>query len=109
LKDSKVFLKHIIDEISYIIKETKLLSFDDLLKNETLKRALTRSLEVIGEASKNISDDFKKAHPEIEWRELAGLRDKLIHFYFGVDWKVVWDVVKNKIPALKDKIAKLLQ
>lgn len=108
MKDNRVFIRHILDEIAYIIKETGSLSYEDLLKNETLKKALIRSLEVIGEASKNIPDDFKKAHPEIEWRELAGLRDKLIHFYFGVDWKVVWDVIKNKIPGLDDKINRLL-
>jgi len=78
LKDDKVFLSHIFDEVKYIIKETKDLNFNDLMSNETLKKALIRSLEIIGEATKNISGGFREKHPDIEWKEMAGLRDKLI-------------------------------
>ncbi len=109
MRDDKVFLKHILDEISYIIKETKNLSFNNIINNETLKRALIRSLEIIGEATKNISGEFKQRYPDVEWKEIAGLRDKLIHFYFGVDWDTVWDVIKNKIPELENKIKKCYQ
>ena len=59
-----------------------------------------RSLEVIGEGVKNLSDDFKADHPEIEWRKIAGMRDMLIHHYFGVDWQVVWNVLEKKLPQL---------
>lgn len=82
MKDDKVFIYHIRDEIQYILKETKEIDFDSLMGNETLKRALIRSLEVIGEATKNLSKEFKERNPEIEWKEIAGLRDKLIHFLF---------------------------
>jgi len=85
LKDNKVFIQHISDEINFLTKESKKLSFENFLKNETLKRAFTRSLEIIGEATKNISTDFRERHPEIGWKELTGLRDKLIHYYFGVN------------------------
>jgi len=85
MKDNKVFLRHILDEVDYIIKESKGLRLEELMKNETLKRAFLRSLEVVGEATKNISMDYREKYPQIKWRELAGLRDKLIHRYFGVN------------------------
>lgn len=56
---------------------------------------------------KNISDEFKEENPEIEWRKIGGLRDKLIHHYFGVDWNIVWNVVKNKIPEIKYSLEKI--
>ena len=62
-----------------------------------------RNLEVIGEAVKNLPDDIKKDYPEVEWRKIAGLRDILIHAYFGVDLEVIWDIVKNKVPELKER------
>ena len=89
MKDDKVFIKHILDEINFIIDETKELDYDSLMNDEILKRAFIRSLEIIGEATKNISSEFRETHPDIEWREMSGLRDKLIHFYFGVDWETV--------------------
>lgn len=71
------------------------------MNDPVLQRASFRSLEIIGEAVKNISEDFKKKNTEIEWRKIAELRDKLIHHYFGVDWVLVWDVIENKIPELE--------
>ena len=84
------------------MKEDKV--FENLLKDETLKRALARSLEIIGEAAKNISEGFKEKHTDINWKELAGLRDKLIHYYFGLKWERVWDVIKNVIPDIEEKL-----
>ena len=66
------------------------------MKDDILKRACVRSLEVIGEAVKNLPEDFKDEYPELEWKKIAGIRDKLIHHYFGVDWDIVWDVIQNK-------------
>ena len=107
MKDDRVFIRHILDEVAFIIKEGKGLNYEDLVSNETLKRAVIRSLEIIGEATKNLSEDFRKKHSDIEWRELAGLRDKLIHHYFGINWKRVWDVIKNLIPEIEDKLRKI--
>ncbi len=66
-----------------------------------------RSLEVIGEAVKNLPVEFKEQYPDVEWKKIAGMRDMLIHNYFGVNYKVVWDVVKNQVPDLRKKIESL--
>lgn len=109
MKHNIVFLKHIIDEANFLLDRSANVEYESFIKDEILKRAFTRSLEIIGEAAKNVSEDFKEGHQEIEWRDFAGLRDKLIHKYFGVRWDVVWNVIKNKIPKLKELIEKILK
>ena len=109
MKRNEVFIKHIRDEVNFIISRTEDLEYESLIKDEVLKRALLRSLEVIGEATKNISPDFREKFPDVEWRELAGLRDKLIHRYFGVKWEIVWDVIRRRIPKLKEQIESILE
>lgn len=109
MKHDSVYLEHIIDETAFIIKESRELRFEDLIKNEILKRAIIRSLEIIGEAVKNISKELKDRHTDIEWKKIAGIRDKLIHDYFGVDWNIVWDVINIQIPDLSVKINKILK
>jgi uncharacterized protein with HEPN domain len=79
-----------------------------LMADEVLRRACVKSLEIIGEASRNISDDLKKEHPEIPWRQMIGMRNKLVHHYFGVDWEIVNDAIKNELPEIKLKLAKIL-
>jgi len=75
--------------------------WDAFAKDETLKRAFVRSIEVIGEATKNLSESFRDQHPQIDWRAMAGMRDRLIHGYFGNDYEIVWDVATRKAPMLK--------
>lgn len=84
MKLNKPYLQHILDESKYIIGETESLEYEGLIENETLKRACIRSLEIIGEASKNLSDDFRNSYPKIEWKEMMGLRYILINKYFDV-------------------------
>jgi len=99
------FLRHILDECNYILSVIDdNATFEFLKKDETLKRAVVRSIEIIGEATKKISQDFKEMRPEISWRNMAGMRDKLIHDYMSVDYSIVWDAVKNFIPVLKNQI-----
>lgn len=102
------YLRHILDETGYLIKESAGLSKKDFLQDETLKRAFVRSIEIIGEAVKKLPADIKDKYPLLEWRAIAGMRDKLIHDYFGVDYDIVWDVVTNKVPELHEKIQEIL-
>ncbi len=109
-KHYEELLKHILDECNFILGEiTPEKGKDDLLNNETLKRAVVRSLEIIGEATKKIPADVKLEWNEIPWKNMAGMRDKLIHDYFGINYSIVWDVVKNKIPELATQINKVLK
>lgn len=102
------YLRHILDEISYIEGATLHLAKTDFLSDETLKRSFVRSLEIIGEAVKKIPQDFRSGHPDIDWRRIAGMRDRLIHDYMGVDYSIVWDAVSNKLPELKKAIQSIL-
>jgi len=104
----EVYLKHILDECEFLIKYSKDKSAEEFVKDEVLKKAFVRSLEVIGEAVKKLPLEFKLSHSEIPWKLIAGMRDKLIHEYFGVNYQIVWQTVKEEIPRLKEKIQKLL-
>jgi len=109
-KDPKEYLKHIQDEILFI--KTVIppdLEKDTFLNDETLKRAVVRSLEIIGEASKKIPVDFKLKWDTIQWKSMAGMRDRLIHDYMGINYSIVWDVATNKIPELFLQVEKVLQ
>ena len=109
MKKYEELLYHILDEAKYLLKQSENIDLEDFLENETLKRAFVRSLEIIGEAVKKLPNDFKNKHTSIEWKKIAGMRDKLIHKYFGVDYYIVWDIVKNHIPDLKKKIEEILK
>ena len=102
------YLRHILDEISYIEGVVCDITQEDFLTDETLKRSFVRSIEIIGEAAKKIPSDFKDKHSDIEWKKIAGMRDHLIHAYFGVNYHLVWDVVINKLPELKQKTLEIL-
>lgn len=101
-------LNHILDEIRFVLHATNAKTKDELIENEILKRAVIRSLEIIGGASKKIDPDFKLLNPHIDWRGMAGTRDKLIHDYFGVNYNIVWDIIENELPSLNDFIGDLL-
>lgn len=102
------YLKHIADECNFLLSIRIELSKDDFLEDETLKRAIVRSLEIIGEATKKIPADFKVKWNIIKWKNMAGMRDRLIHDYMGVNYSIVWDVFKNKIPELSSQIKDVL-
>ncbi len=103
------YIHHILDEIDYIQTQISEADFDSFFKDATLKRAFVRSLEIIGEASKKLPEDVKATQPDIEWRKIAGMRDRLIHNYFGVDYTIVWDVATTKLPNLRKKLQALLE
>jgi uncharacterized protein with HEPN domain len=102
------YLRHILVEADYLISRSRELSYESFFADETLRRAFVRSIEIIGEDAKRVPEDFRAAHPTIEWRAMAGMRDRLIHAYFGVDFELVWDVVQKRVPTLRDEIASIL-
>ena len=108
-KEPKEYLRHIQDECTYIISVTENLALDEFMADETLKRAVVRSLEIIGEATKKIPADYKVQWNSIPWKNMAGMRDRLIHDYIGVNYAIVWDVMKNKIPDMHAQISKFIQ
>ncbi|MHA1948079.1 MAG: HepT-like ribonuclease domain-containing protein [Candidatus Hodarchaeales archaeon] len=108
MKHEIEYLRHIRDECEYVLTKSEKLTQEQFIQDETLKRAFVRSIEIIGEASKNISDVFRLKYPNIDWKKIAGMRDVLIHSYFGVDYRIVWDVIRNHIPVLYHRIKEIL-
>ncbi len=90
----------ILEAMNSIIVYTKGLTYREFIEDRKTQDAVVRNFEIIGEAAKNISMDFRARHVDIPWKELAGLRDKLIHFYFGVDYKIVWNITRKELPDL---------
>jgi len=99
------YLRHILEECRFILTTTSDITKEQLLEDEVMKRAVVRSLEIIGEASKKIPADIQLKWPAISWKNMAGMRDRLIHDYVGINYSIVWDVVHNKIPDLEKQIA----
>jgi uncharacterized protein with HEPN domain len=101
-------LKHIATETAFILKHTAGKSKENFLNDDLLCHAIVRSIEIIGEATKKVDPDFKLEYPHIEWKKMAGTRDKMNHDYFGVDLEIVWDIVENKIPDLDHFIKEII-
>lgn len=94
-------VKHILDETRFLPEQTSGMKKEEYLKDEVRKRAFVRSIEIIGEAVKKLPADFRAKHPDLKWRLIAGMRDKLVHEYFGIDHDIVWDVATNKVVELE--------
>ena len=102
-------MNDILKCIKKIEKYTEGITYDKFIKNELIQDGVNRNLEIIGEAVKNIPIEIKKNYSNIEWRKIAGLRDILIHDYFGVDLEIIWEIIQNKIPNLKRTIEEIIE
>jgi uncharacterized protein with HEPN domain len=108
-RGNKEFIKDIKEAIERISNYTAEMSYDTFLLDLKTQDAVVRNIEIIGEATKNLSNDFKKKYKDLDWKSIAGMRDKIIHFYFGVKWDIVWSVIKDKIPKFKSQIENILK
>ncbi|MGC9367660.1 MAG: DUF86 domain-containing protein [bacterium] len=108
-RETKVVLLDIIESIIRIQNYTEKLSYDDFMKDSMKQDAVIRNFEIIGEAVKILPEDFKNKHSEIDWKKISGMRDRLIHFYFGVNLEIVWQTIIDKLPELKKHIAVFLE
>lgn len=108
-KDDTVYLKHILDAISLIEEYTNGMTYDDFIDNHLVQDGVIRQIQIIGEATKRLSNSLKEKNKQIPWRDITGMRDKLVHDYLGVDLDAVWYTIEKDIPSLKSKIKKILE
>ena len=106
-KDTVIFIEHILESIRDIESFSLDVSKEELSKNREKLNAIVRSIEIIGEAAKNIPSSLKKEYPKVAWKEIVGARDVLIHHYFGIDLDILWEIIKKDIPLLKKQILEI--
>jgi len=109
MKNDKVYIEHILEAIQTIETFKEGLDLESFLRNKMASDAIIRELEIIGEASNNISEEFQKENADIPWRKIIGIRNTLIHEYFGINKKVVWETVEHDLPELKKFIEQVIR
>ena len=109
MREARAYLRHILEECEFLMRNSSGLSFENFVNDPVLERAFVRSLEIIGEAVKKLPLYLKNQYPEIPWKKIAGMRDVLIHGYFGVDYRIVWETVQKEVPLLKVQVQKILR
>jgi len=109
MRDPLLYVEDIVEAIERIQGYTEGMSFEDFIADQKTVDAVIRNLEIIGEAAKHIPDEFKALHPDIPWREIAGMRDRLIHAYFGVDLSLVWHTIRSELWELEKAMKELME
>lgn len=109
MRDSSLYLKDILAAIESIEAFVKDMDFKSFKDDDKTTSAVIRKFEIIGEASKSVPNEIKEQYASIPWKEMAGMRDRLIHFYFGIDYKLVWETIKNRIPVIKPLLSQILE
>ncbi|MCL0035200.1 DUF86 domain-containing protein [Thermodesulfovibrionales bacterium] len=108
MRNHKLYLKDIFEAMEAIEGFVKSMEFDDFKSDDKTSSAVIRKFEISGEAAKNLPVTIKQKYPIVPWKEMAGMRDKLIHFYFGIKYELVWQTIKDVIPQVKPLIGKIL-
>ena len=108
-RNYELYLKDILSAIESIEKFVKDMDFEKFERDDKTSSAVIRKFEIIGEATKNILDDIREKYPNIPWKEMAGMRDRLIHSYFGVDYKLVWETIQERLPELKPMLEDIIK
>ncbi len=108
-RDNLVYLRHILDAIHRIGEYTEGVEYKDFMNNNLVQAGVIREIEIIGEASKRLTSEFRGKYPDIPWKKMAGMRDKVIHGYFGVDLDAVWDTIEKDITMLGSKIKDIFE
>lgn len=109
MRSHSLYLKDILEAMEAIEKFVEGTDFETFKNDDMRASAVIRKLEIIGEATKNMADGIKQKYPQVPWKDMAGMRDRLIHFYFGLKYDLVWNTIKVDIPKLKPQIAKILR
>jgi len=107
-RDYRAYLEDILEAAGAAREFVAGMGKDELAKDRRTRDAVVRNLEIIGEAAKKLPAQTRRDHPEVEWKKIAGLRDILVHDYFGIDMDIVWDIVQNKLPVLVEQVQRIL-
>jgi uncharacterized protein with HEPN domain len=107
-RDYKLYLSDIINCINKIDEFVGKMSYNELVTDDKTCSAIIRKLDIIGEAAKNIPKSLRDKYPDLPWKEMSGMRDKIIHDYFGINYKIVWKVIKDRLPEIKQKLMQML-
>ena len=108
MRHYRLYLKDIVDAIEAIEKFIQDMEFDEFRQDDKTSSAVIRKLEIIGEAAKGVPEYIRQEYPHVPWRGMTGMRDELIHRYFGVDYKLTWQTIKHDLPPLKPMICQIL-